>query len=591
MTAETTEATEIVVLEEQAGASSHQWHFIQWHRAHQNVSRLQARIVKATQEGRWGKVKALQRLLTHSFSGKVQAVKQVTENDGKRTPGVDGEIWNTPEEKAKAIQSLQSRHYHPRPGRRVYIPKSNGKKRPLGILTMKDRAMQALHLLALDPVAECTSDPNSYGFRKGRSTADAIEQCHIALSQKGAAQWVLEGDIKSCFDQISHEWLLAHIPMDKTILRKWLKAGYMEKKVFYTTEAGTPQGGICSPTLANMALNGLERKRREIYPKGSERQRRAKVHFVRYADDFIVTGSSKELLEQEVKPLVEQFMSKRGLNLSPEKTSLTQIEEGFDFLGQQVRRYRNGKQTILLTKPSEKNVKAFLQEIKGTVEKNRTATAGHLIYLLNPKIRGWANYHQHAASKETYKRVDAAIFRMIWKWAVRRHSNKSKKWIKNRYFVTIGERNWIFQGEVIGKEGEPRIVRLLQASYTKIKRYTKVKGEANPYDPKWEQYFDQRMGLKWLQNTNRSKLITLWKRQIGNCPICHQKITKETGWDIHHVIYRVNGGSDTMSNLLLLHQNCHKQVHSQTLKLENRVPNGALERLERACSETGTCRS
>jgi RNA-directed DNA polymerase len=569
MTAETTAGTDSVPVEEHAGASSHQleeWHHIRWYHVQQNVSRLQARIVKATQEGRWGKVKALQRLLTHSFSGKALAVRQVTENDGKRTPGVDGKLWNTPEKKTEAIQSLQSHDYHPQPLRRIYIPKSNGKKRPLGIPTMKDRAMQALYLLALDPIAESTSDPNSYGFRKERSTADAIEQCHIALAQKSAAQWVLEGDIKSCFDRISHDWLLENVPMDKKILQKWLKAGYMEKRVFYDTEAGTPQGGICSPTLANIALNGLERKLREKYPKGTVRYQRAKVHLVRYADDFIITGSSKELLEQEVKPLVEQFMAERGLELSPEKTCLTHIEDGFDFLGQHVRKYHNGKKTVLLTKPSEKNVKAFLQGIKETIQKNKTATAGNLIYQLNPKIRGWANYHQHAASKETYKRVDDAMYRMLWRWSVRRHPNKSKTWVKNRYFASIGEQNWVFSGEVVGKEGKPRMVHLLRASYTKIKRYTKVKGEANPYDPKWEEYFDQRMGLKWLQNTNRKKLIALWKGQEGNCPICRQKITKETGWNIHHIRHRVNGGPDTVSNLLLLHPNCHKQVHSQALE-------------------------
>lgn len=355
--------------------------------------------------------------------------------------------------------------------------------------------------------------------------------------------------------------------MEKTILRKWLKAGYMEKQVFYDTEAGTPQGGICSPALANIALNGLETMLREKYPKESERQRKAKVHFVRYADDFIVTGSSKELLEQEVKPLVEQFMRERGLELSSEKTCLTHIEDGFDFLGQHIRKYRNGKKTILLTKPSEKNVKTFLKRIKETIQKNKTATAANLIHQLNPKIRGWANYHQHAASKETYKRVDHTIFWMLWTWAVRRHPNKSRKWVKNRYFTSIGNQNWVFHGEEIRKEEGPRKVHLLQASYTKIKRYTKIRGEANPYDPKWETYFDQRMGLKWFQNSNRKKLSLLWKSQEGDCPVCHQKITKETGWNIHHIIYRVNGGPNTISNLLLLHPYCHKQVHNQTLNV------------------------
>src|ERR1700682_2475051 len=230
-----------------AGASPHiddHWDGILWYRTQRNVRRLQARIVKATKEKRWGKVKALQRLLTHSFSGKALAVRRVTENQGKNTPGVDKVRWNTPQKKINAVYSLRQRDYHPQPLRRIYIPKKNGKKRPLGIPVMKCRAMQALYLLALDPIAETTADPNSYGFRTERSTADAIEQCHIVLSNRGGATWIFEGDIKSCFDRISHEWLLAHIPMNKAILQKWLKAGFMEKQVLHATEEGTPQGGI-----------------------------------------------------------------------------------------------------------------------------------------------------------------------------------------------------------------------------------------------------------------------------------------------------------------------------------------------------------
>ena len=235
------------------GAPSHtgdEWHDIDWRKVHQNVRRLQARIVKATQEGRWGKVKALQRLLTHSFSGKALAVKRVTENKGKRTPGVDGKIWSTPTSKAKRdLSRCASSGYRPQPLRRVYIPKINGKKRPLGIPTMKDRAMQALYLLALDPVAETISDPNSYGFRRNRAPSDAIEQCFNCFSRQNRAQWILEADIKSCFDNISHQWLEQNILIEKSILRQWLKAGYMEKHMLHPTRSGTPQGGIISPAI------------------------------------------------------------------------------------------------------------------------------------------------------------------------------------------------------------------------------------------------------------------------------------------------------------------------------------------------------
>ena len=252
-----------------AGAVSHNttdWHAINWQKAHENVRRLQARIVKATQEGKWGKVKALQRLLTHSFSAKALAVRRVTENQGKRTPGVDGEIWDTPTKKATAIRALRQHGYHPQPLRRVYLPKPNGKLRPLGIPTMLDRAMQALYLQALDPIAETQADPNSYGFRKERSCADAIQQTYNALHQRTSAKWVLEGDITACFDKIDHNWLEAHIHLDKSILHKWLKAGFIEKHILQATEEGTPQGGVCSPVLANLTLDGLETRLREKIP-------------------------------------------------------------------------------------------------------------------------------------------------------------------------------------------------------------------------------------------------------------------------------------------------------------------------------------
>jgi RNA-directed DNA polymerase len=229
-----------------AGAASRSmvdWHAIEWRRAHRNVRRLQARIVKATQEGKRGKAQALQHLLTHSFSGRALAVKRVTENRGKRTPGVDGVVWNTPQKKAQAVQSLRQRGYQPQPLRRIYIPKSHG-WRPLGLPVMADRAMQALYLLALEPIAETWADPNSYGFRPLRAPADAIEQCFNLLATRYSAVWIVEGDIRACFDRISHEWLMAHIPMDKTILRKWLKAGFMDEDILYPTEEGTPQGGI-----------------------------------------------------------------------------------------------------------------------------------------------------------------------------------------------------------------------------------------------------------------------------------------------------------------------------------------------------------
>src|ERR1700678_3835997 len=294
-----------------ASGLASQWERIDWSQCEQRVRRLQARIVKATQEGRHGKVKALQWLLTHSFCGRALAVKRVTNNQGKNTPGVDGAIWSTPASRHKAIDTLRRRGYQPQPLRRVYIPKSNGKLRPLGIPTMKDRAMQALYLLALEPVAETTADPNSYGFRPKRFTADALTQCCNALGRDSSAQWVLEGDIKGSFDHISHHWMLKHVPTDKQVLQKWLRVGYIENRTLFPTEAGTPQGGIISPTLANMTLDGLEMLLAKHFPRQKpkdSKRRRPKVNLVRYADDFIITGDSKRLLLNEVRPLVRRFL-------------------------------------------------------------------------------------------------------------------------------------------------------------------------------------------------------------------------------------------------------------------------------------------
>lgn len=540
-----------------AGAVSHtptDWHAINWQAVHENVRRLQARIVKATQAGKWGKVKALQRLLTHSFSGKALAVKRVTENQGKRTPGVDGEIWDTPAKKAAAIYSLKQQGYHAQPLRRIYIPKANGNLRPLGLPVMSDRAMQALYLQALDPIAETQADPNSYGFRKERSCADAIGQVHTVLSHRAGAEWIFEGDISTCFDKIDHNWLEAHIPMDTAILHQWLKAGFMEKYVLHPTEEGTPQGGVCSPVLANFTLDGLEARLREKYPKASRRSRQAKVNLVRFADDFIITGATKELLENEIRPLVETFLQERGLTLSPAKTRITHITDGFDFLGQNIRDYQ-GK---VLVKPSRKNIKTFLAKIREVIKDNAQTTAGHLIAILNPKIRGWSNYHQHVSSKQTFVKIDDAIFKALWQWAKRRHPNKSHHWIKDKYFQSKGTRNWVFYGELDGK-----LVQLLDAADTPIRRHTKIKGDANPYDPNWEIYFEQRLGVKMVNNLrHRRQLLRLWKEQNGICPICQQKITKLTGWDNHHIVWRTQGGTDKSDNRVLLHPTCHHQVHN-----------------------------
>lgn len=458
------------------------WNLINWQQVEQQVRRLQMRIAKATQQGKHGKAKALQWMLTHSYSAKLLAVRRVTRNTGAKTPGVDGVLWKAPREKIQAVQSLQRRGYQSQPLRRIYIPKKNGKQRPLGIPTMKDRAMQAVYLLALEPIAEITADKHSYGFRPERSAADAIDQCFLALARKNSAQWILEGDIKACFDGISHHWLLEHIPMDKAPLKQWLNAGYMEENIFYETEAGTPQGGIISPTLANMTLDGMAAAVKRAT------SRTEKVNFVRYADDFVVTGASKDVLEQKVKPAIVQFLAERGLILSKEKTMITHIDHGFDFLSFNVRKY-DGK---LLIKPSKKSVKTFVDGLCTIVKSNPSIKTENLIRLLNLKLRGWANYYRHVVSKAIFSKVDEAVFQALCRWTRRRHPHKNAKWLREKYFWHPALKTWHFHARIRDADNRLILLRLLKIAKIRIKRHVKLRAEATPYDVAFLPYLEKR---------------------------------------------------------------------------------------------------
>lgn len=471
------------------GASSNRasdWQAIDWPRVGRNVRRLQLSIAKAIRAGRHGKAKALSWLLTHSRSAKLLAVKRVTENKGAKTPGVDNKLWRTDRQKYAAVQNLKRRGYRPLPLRRHYIPKKNGKMRPLSIPTLQDRAMQALHALALKPIAETVADRNSYGFREGRSCADAIGQCFCALAKSYAPVWVLEGDIKSCFDRISHSWLLKSIPMDKRMLRQWLQAGYWEKGRLFPTSEGTPQGGIISPLLANLTLDGMEQAiRSRIKP------RRDQVNFIRYADDFIVTARTKETLEQIVKPAVVAFLAERGLELSEQKTTITHIAAGFNFLGQNVRKYKNK----LVIKPAKDGLKVLVQKTGECIKGMLGQKVQTLIKKLNPIIRGWANYHRYIRSAEAFWTADRIIHYQLLRWARRTHPNKSYGWLKRKYFSAGG--NFGFFTWIRSSTGESKVLRLYSIARTVLERHIKVRGEANPYDPVYTEYFERRRCFAW----------------------------------------------------------------------------------------------
>ena len=471
------------------GASSNKatnWKAIDWPTVHREVRRLQLRIAKAIRAGKRGKARSLSWLLTHSHSARLLAVKRVTGNKGAKTPGVDNVIWRTDRQKLNAVQNLKRRGYRPQPLRRHYIPKKNGKLRPLSIPTLRDRAMQALHALALKPIAETLGDRNSYGFREGRSCADAIGQCFCALAKRYAPVWVLEGDIKACFDRISHAWLLKSIPMDKRMLRQWLAAGYWEKGRLFPTQEGTPQGGIISPLLANLTLDGLEQAIRSRI-----KIRRDQVNFIRYADDFIVTARTKETLEQIVKPAVTAFLAERGLELSEQKTTITHIEAGFNFLGQNVRKYKNK----LLIKPAKDGWKALVQKTRETIKGTHGQTAATLIRKLNPMLRGWANYHRHVCSGKTFWTLDRIVNHQVLRWARRTHPNKSYGWLKRKYYSAGGV--FGFSARTRTDTGESRVLRLYSIAKTVIERHIKVRGDANPYDPEHTEYFERRRCFAW----------------------------------------------------------------------------------------------
>lgn len=420
-----------------------QWTSIRWKNAESIIAKLQHRIAKATLEGNHRKIRNLQRLLVKSLSARLKAVRQCSqENKGKSTPGIDGELWTTPKLKLEAASLLHKRS-KTKPLLRISIPKKDGSLRPLGIPVMLDRARQALWNMALTPVVESTSDPVSYGFRPYRSCWDAHAQIKVVLSRKDSAQWILDAEIRKCFDSISHDWLLNNTPMESKVLKSWVKSGFMEGSKFFTTEAGTSQGGIISPTLANHALNGMhsllkkEFSRKQVDSSSSRTSYSSSINLIRYADDFIVTGRSQRQLER-VKKLVSEFLLPRGLELHPEKTQIVHITKGFNFLGWTFIKSRNGYLQRLISKESQQTHKAKLRDL---VKNSGNKPPSALISDLNPLIRGWCNYHRCCSGIwSVWSKTNQYLYRLLWKWVRKRHPRRPRTWLYDKYWKFVDKR-------------------------------------------------------------------------------------------------------------------------------------------------------
>lgn len=542
------------------------WHAIDWQQAYARVRNLRQRIYKARVNGEWKKVRGLQKLMLRSRANLLVSVRRATQiNRGKTTRGVDRLLALTPPEREKLVDQLSTmKTWEPLPARRVYIPKAKGKKRPLGIPSLIDRCQQAIVKNALEPCWEAVFEETSYGFRPGRSVHDAIERIYLATKSGSLRTWVLDADIKGCFDNIDHNHLLETIGSfpAKGLIRKWLKAGYVEDQAFYPTEKGTPQGGIISPLLANISLHGMEEALGVQYRNGVASAGMVKPYspiLVRYADDLVVLCHSREKAVN-AKGILQAFLSRRGLELSEEKTSIRTLEEGFDFLGFNVRSYKvndrkSGYKTLV--KPSNDAVKNHRRKLHDLFRAYDGKSAGSLIRAVNPVIRGWCNFYHYSVAAKIFQDVECYLHIRQKRWCRRNHSKKSKKWYMKRYFrrhELCPNYGYTFVDPLSD------INYMLHASAFKIERWIKVKHGHVPDNPDQRSYWQKREarkadGLK----TGRKRLADNQKQL---CPVCRQSIHNGEAVDLHHCDGNRQNNSD--SNLQLVHAICHISIHQSS---------------------------